>query len=152
MNARGIVGTLLAAAMLAACGGDGPSGPGSAGFSARIDGENWSAQGAHALRQQGVVGVAGWRGNTTINMAWVDNGPGTYLINGNSGTAGYLTIGQDGWVATGNSGTSGTITVTTITETRMVGTFEFTATGATGNASGPRQVTQGAFDVAFQTF
>jgi hypothetical protein len=135
---------------VAGCGGnDGPAGPGGgAGMSARVDGQTWTASFAHGLRDQGgtVLGVAGQGGGMQINFAFADNGIGTYTI-GADGNA-FLTQGQDGWTA-GGAGGSGAVTITTLTDTRIAGTFAFTAVAVTGGASGTREVTQGTFDVEF---
>jgi hypothetical protein len=149
--AQWIIGAILLVPLAACGGGDDPAGPGGggAGMSARVDGQSWTATFAHGVRDQAsvVVGAAGQGAGTQINFALVSKGTGTYPL-GPAGDAAYLTQGGNGWV-TGASGGSGSVTLTTLTDTRIAGTFEFTAVPVTGGASGTRTITQGSFDVEF---
>ena len=47
------------------------------------------------------------------------------------------------------TGGSGTLTVTAIDATHVAGTFAFTAVAGGGGSGGPRQVTNGQFDIKF---
>lgn len=86
--------------------------------------------------------------------------PGTYPLDpASQGTGGgYSGIAQvvrapSLWYSNLREGTaagSGTITFTTVTATRLAGTFQFTALAVTSNATADRQtmtVTSGAFDI-----
>lgn len=154
---------ILLTLFLAACGGGdnptGPEGPGgnqggasNGSFTAEIDGTGWSATIiTPAIAQPGgtVSAIGGSNGAYTIAFAWVDQGPGTYVIGQSVGLNANLTAGGSVWVT--NSGTgAGRLVVTTRTSSRIAGTFEFTMAAAPGSAAtGSRSVTKGTFDVSF---
>lgn len=74
--------------------------------------------------------------------------PGTVSGQFNQATAIWNTLPGAGAAAG-----SGTLTVTTLTDTRIAGTFDFTANAASSNPADARQpttVTQGRFDVALR--
>jgi hypothetical protein len=50
---------------------------------------------------------------------------------------------------TGLTGGSGTLTITSLTTTRIAGSFTFTANAAGGSATGTQSVTSGTFDAGF---
>src|SRR4029079_16671896 len=71
--------------------------------------------------------------NVTRTLGYL-SGPGTYPLGVNQGTtaggSGAVTIQQGGVLGLWNtvcSGSAGTITITSLTSTRMTGTFQFTA-------------------------
>ena len=156
-RAMSVTKLLVVLAMLGAtaCGDDDPSGPGAGDgdLSATIDGDDWEANlAAVATRTNNVIGIGAGDtgGNRSIGIGFIDAGTGTYPINGTTPTNAILIEGQQTWAASAGVGGSGTITITTLTATRVAGTFSFTAvpnagTGATGN----RVVTNGEFDVEF---
>lgn len=147
-------GVWTAAAVLAAsCGGGSgtPTGPGNGSMTAQVDGTAWRAsQGVAATRAAGFVGVGGSASDaSTISFAFPDTGPGSFTVASPNGTnATYVKSGQ-GWTAAFGGGGSGTITVTTLTASRVAGTFSFTAPGVVGGASGNKTVTNGSFDISF---
>ncbi len=153
------IGTLVCAA----CGGDGggSTGPGGGGngqfrFTAKIDGANWvSTAGVEAVgvpvTLPGLFALTGTQlgtgGQTIVITLYNIPGPGTYpLGTGVSVPGGNALISSPtggGW-RTPQSGADGTITITTLTATRMEGTFSFTAVAFTGNATGTKTVTDGS--------
>jgi hypothetical protein len=137
-------------------------------MTATIDGQAWSASatpGLMAAIQFGPVtggylifgneatssGASGNNLSLTVNNI---TGPGTYPL----GVDGVSVIGGFAGIAASNggvwvtpiSGAAGTITITALTTTHIAGTFEFTAIGSGGGATGTRAVTNGAFDIPFQ--
>ncbi len=155
-----LFGAILILGLTAACGGDGPTGPGgdtlaNGSFSARVDGSSFSAVAATVVASNtGQAGTilavgAGTSAGNSLGFAWIDSGPGTYAIN--QSTAANATYTESGriWSAQfGNQG-SGSIVVTTRTATRVAGTFSFVMVAAGGGASGNKTITQGAFDLTF---
>ena len=143
-------------ALLAACGGDGGSGPdgGDADFSATIDGADWTAASqstAVATGQNGTFTIVGGSAGSTpraITMTLYNIGAaGTYPFG-----VGPTVAGGIGSVSTGSSsystplnGAAGTVTITTLTASRIAGTFAFTA----GTDPVLRNVTGGHFDLPF---
>jgi hypothetical protein len=160
-------GLALAALMLAACGGDsndddggggGGGGGGSGPFTAVVDGEAWAADDITIAAQTvpsvpGGFVITGSRVRSATDVASIGlslynvTGAGTYPLGvlpsvfGGIGTYGEAT---GAWV-TPFTGASGTVTLTTLTATRIVGTFAFTATDNTGGPS--RAITSGRFDL-----
>jgi hypothetical protein len=149
-----LIATVVAAA---ACGSDstGPDpdpNPTNGSMSARIDGVQWTANvGIHAVRASGAIGLAGSDGQMIVALGFVGDAPGVHQIGGASGANGSITTGAGTqmWNAVANI-CGGTITVTTLNDTRVAGTFSFTAPAVpTSQATGERVVTQGAFDIRF---
>jgi hypothetical protein len=147
-------GFWTAAAVLAtSCGGGGetPTGPGTGSLTAQVDGAAWRAsRGVAATRAAGFIGVGGTASDaSSISFAFPDTGPGTFAVASSNGTNGsYVKSGQ-GWTAAFGNGGSGTITVTTLTTSRVAGTFSFVAPGISGGAAGNKTVTNGSFDISF---
>jgi hypothetical protein len=159
VRAMGAAAVVLAAA---ACGGDtaGPGNPsGDAAFTARIDGTAWETPATGLV----VTGNSNPPGSMTIVGTNLQNpattlmlilsripGPGTYPlgINVQTSTGGVanVTRGSTGW-STPLSGAAGTVTITSITDTRVVGSFSFGADAVAGSAAGVT-VTNGQFNVA----
>lgn len=149
-----LFGAALLLGLTAACGGDGPTGPGgntliNGSFSARVDGSAFAATSATVLVNGNITSIgAGTAAGHGMGFAWVDAGPGTYTIDNLSPTNATYTIVGGGWVA-GVSGGSGAIVVTTRTANRVAGTFSFVMVPGAGSASGNKTITQGAFDLTF---
>ena len=156
---RAFVSALLVA--LTACGGDvGPTGPGGgpngSHFTARIDGAPWTSTSGSELSgvplsTPGLYSMTGFQvgGYLIVLVLYNIPGPGTYPLGvGPTVTGGYaqITDATGGWV-TPQSGEAGSVTITTLTASRMTGTFEFTAPAFTGTATGTRTVTDGSFDL-----
>jgi hypothetical protein len=93
------------------------------------------------------TGIAG-ASSTSITLTLYNiRGTGTYPLGMTPTTVGGIGIVTEnaaGW-STPLSGAAGTVTITTL-DTRIAGTFEFTASAAIGGATGDRQVTNGRFD------
>lgn len=144
--------------LLAACGGDGGSGPngGNANFTATIDGTAWTSAEASTNvtgAASGTFSIVGSEvsGNSAkyITMTLYNIGaPGTYPL-GVSGTVpgGIAVVGTSGTSAsfftTPLSGSAGSVTITDVSGTHIAGTFSFVA----GVAPTTRTVTQGSFDL-----
>jgi hypothetical protein len=80
-------------------------------------------------------------------------GTGTYPLGTGAGVSGGLGIYAEaggGW-GTPLSGDAGTITLSTLTDTRIAGTFSFTADVLSTGATGVRTITGGAFDLPLTT-
>jgi len=159
---------LLGLLVTTACGGsDEPTDPnspnppppgGSANFTASVDGQAWAsaanltnvtaAQSGTYIISGSVLAGASVRALTLTLM----NIPatGTYPLGTGAGVSGGTAIYAEsagGWL-TPLSGEAGTITITTLSATRIAGTFSFAATATSGGATGTRTVTNGAFDLA----
>jgi hypothetical protein len=154
--------TAFSVAAIVACGGDGGStGPdgqpnGEFRFTAKIDGAAWAStagveQFGVAVVVPGTYGITGMQlggaGYTIVFQLYNITGPGTYPLGVGvsvpGGSALISTVGG-GW-RTPQTGADGTISITTLTATRMEGTFNFTAVPFTGNVSGTKTVTDGSF-------
>lgn len=90
---------------------------------------------------------------TAISIHVLDvTGPGTYQLNPNFiGTFGQVAITSGTTVqlwTTALSPGNGSITVTTLSDTRVAGTFRFTAQAASEGATGQQSVTSGTFDIS----
>jgi hypothetical protein len=144
---------VVAGAVWLGCGGGDSTGPndqpGSHSMSATVDGSSWSAQAAAAQRSNGFVGVGASASDlSTISFAFPDH-TGTFQVASQDGTnASFISSGKS-WTAAFGTGGSGTISVTTLTATRVTGTFSFTAPALTGGATGNKTVTNGTFDIEF---
>jgi len=165
------------ALFIGACGGgDGGMGPddgndgdntGGSRMTATIDGQAWTASTGTGLISAvqfapltggyiifGTEAQATGQPGTALTFTINDIvGPGTYTL----GVDGVSVIGGFAAVTTASgatwttplSGAAGTITITALTTAHITGTFEFTATAASGGASGARAVTKGVFDAPF---
>jgi len=126
---------------------------GSAGsMSLTVDGSNWSATLAvQAISNSGVINITG--SDSNANQASVIlygvSTTGTYQVGpGNPSNQLRWTAGTDPintYQANGVIG-SGTVTITEITATKIVGTFQFTGYNT---AQQSKVITNGAFDVNF---
>ena len=144
-----------------ACGGGDSTGPDGGGngqfrFTAKIDGANWastagvetvgvpvSMPGLFALTGSQLGGSA----QTIVITLYNIPGLGTYPLGTGVSVPGgnaLISTAAGGW-RTPQTGADGTITITTLTATRMEGTFSFTAVAFTGGATGTKTVTDGSF-------
>jgi hypothetical protein len=162
----------LAATLTAlGCGGGddngNPTGPQACGatngtMTAQINGASWCAAGTITVsrQQNNYIGVAGtgFSGNTAYAFVIsIGNatGPGTHSFTIAAGSDGSsLIIGSSttggsaaGW-GTSFGGGSGSVTITTLTATRIAGTFTATAVPSSGSASN-LVITSGQFDVTY---
>jgi hypothetical protein len=157
---------------LAACGksptspgpGNGGGGSSTAGsFSGVLNGEAWASGATLAFAQTdlpgrmtlvGVGPIGGRTGTLTITLGFI-TGTGTfplgvnYLSNGGGGAL-FAESPQSATWTTLLDGASGTITVTSVTASRIAGTFQFTAAPGTGT-SGTKTAANGLFDLPFRT-
>jgi len=162
-----VLGTLT---LITGCGGgsptDGGNGGGDAPFTASINGQAWTAD--ELTLQVTLAGSVDFPGSLTISGTQVQSGSnyrsvilalgfipgtGTFPLGVNQGT----TPGGSGSVvvvagssftnyATPFSGNAGSVTVTSLTGSRMAGTFTFTAPPSLG-AGASASVTNGEFDI-----
>jgi hypothetical protein len=159
---------------LAACGGGGSATTGpnvgttNGTFTATIDGQAWvsntnqTAGGSSAANAiPGTVTLIGTKtvsatSYTTITLALgYLSGPGTYPLGVNAGTtaggSGIVFAVQGTSIGTWSTnliGNAGTVTITSLTSTRIVGTFQFTAPPQSfTTTTGTRNVASGAFDL-----
>ncbi|MBL0177861.1 MAG: hypothetical protein IPP98_01880 [Gemmatimonadetes bacterium] len=155
----------LSLAILTACGGGSPTGPGGGGngtdkVTASIDGQAFTGATIQAnpvstvpgsLAFQATQVVGGAARSIAMYLAFIP-GPGTYPLGMNIGTSpgGTVTLvnGVNGFT-TPLSGAAGSVTITSLTATRVAGTFTFTATATLGTAT--TTVTNGVFDVPLST-
>jgi S-layer protein len=166
MATRRLIAALTAVLTLG-CGGSstGPSGGGGGGggtsaMAAQIDGQSWTADPATA-GAQAVAGVPGGyviigtqvfssTNARTVSLSLYNiGGPGTYALGVLPMVIGGIaTIGESNaaWL-TPLDGLAGTVTITTLSATRIAGTFAFTANPGAGTAGGARTVTAGHFDL-----
>jgi hypothetical protein len=99
----------------------------------------------------GIYSISGVQSNGYIMVIGLFNisGPGTYPLGVGPlvpGGFGQVSNAAGGWV-TPQSGEAGSITITTLTSSRITGTFNFVATALTGTATGTRTITNGSFDL-----
>lgn len=151
--------TALAASLIACGGESGPNGGGDGFMRATINGESWESDGVFVdqgvlAQSPGVFVLSGGEvsgseaRSVTLTLAAIP-GPGTYPLGVGGTVRGGIGIVADagaGWV-TPLSGDAGTITITSLSATRIKGTFSFAAAASTGGATGTRTVTQGEFDL-----
>ena len=155
--------TLVPLLALSACGGGSDGGTTSPGgntsgfhFTAKIDGAAWASLNPSLISANQVLPgeytLGGFDASSTnINFSMYNiRGPGTYPIGVGPQVPGASVIIANssgaGW-ATPQSGADGTLTITSLSTTEMVGTFNFSATPLSGGATGTKTVTSGDFDV-----
>ncbi len=161
---RAGMGMTAVAVLWVACGGGsgnnaGGGGGGSGAMTASIEGQSFSAdQSSSALASTSATvsvytltgsHVSGQTYQTLVVSLYNITGPGTYPLGVNSSNFGGIgTFGenQGAWVTPLN-GTAGTIIVSSLTSSRIAGTFNFTGSEL-ANPSATRTVSNGAFDLA----
>jgi hypothetical protein len=131
--------------------------PDSAAFTATIDGTAWRAagtQGAIQVTRAGQFIVIAGSSTDLVAVSFtlpLVSQPGTHSLVPPGPYHGQVMTHPGGrtWLSS-LAGGSGSVTVTTITESRIAGTFQFHAIAVQGTpASGTRQVTNGRFDLSF---
>jgi hypothetical protein len=157
--------------LVAACGGgttgpdddnndnddDNNNGTPSSVLSATIDGQAWSSPAGSATAiqfapQSGGYIITGIGTGVVASMTFTINlitRAGTYPlgVDGVSVQGGFAGVTGGGTWLTPISGAAGTITITTLTTTRIAGTFSYSAIPSGGGATGTRTVTNGQFDL-----
>jgi hypothetical protein len=145
-------------AVLTGCGGeDPPTSPAgnnvpNGTFTALIDGIGYRpviavvsiTEQAMQITTTNVLGVS------TFSISMLGTGVGTYVIGPNTAhSAVHGFPNGSAWLANQAVGT-GTISVTTFSESRIAGTFEFMMAAAPGNSVlAPKRVTLGIFDLTY---
>jgi len=99
----------------------------------------------------GIIQIQGFANSTAILITLYNiDEPGTYALGMGGTNVGGVAQVTDlvprGW-STPLSGAAGSITLSTLTASRIAGTFAFTADSILGTATGSRAVTQGQFDL-----
>jgi len=127
-----------------------PGAPESGTMTATIDGVSWSAIQVQGIRSGSVVSIAGSDAlPLAVGFAVQNTGPGTYEIGpGQITSANVIESSTSTWTAGSAQGT-GFVTLTTVTNNRAIGTFEFVAELAQGTGAQTRTVTNGVFDVTY---
>jgi hypothetical protein len=115
-------------------------------MSAKLDGVQWNATATvRATNNNGIIGVAGTDASfQTLTFALAARLPGSYNIGLVNAANAELTSAASVWTAAGNIG-GGVITITSLTATEIVGTFNFTL--MKGGVA--KNVTDGRFDIKF---
>jgi len=152
--------SLTLVCLVLGCGGGG------AGFTATVNGKAWAAEPVGATARGGggpggivVIGsqtAGGLVTGLTLNLHAI-TGPGTFALGvgpdifGGTGSVGEAPPGTGAgnhW-ATALDGLGGRITITTLSATRLVATFQYTAVAdeKTPGATGMRAVTDGKIDL-----
>ncbi len=153
-------GALLVAVAACSSGTTDPVGggidPALPNLTAKIDGVQWQATLAVTVQNQapGLYSITGFRSTGTNAYTMVLSltnikGPGTYALGVGvqiPGGTGLLSLAPSGGWSSALNGASGEIVITTLTATRMVATFRFTATPQAGS-TGSREVTEGKIDL-----
>ena len=153
-----LVSSLLLVAM--SCLGSDSTGPSTQNglsngtFSASINGSSWSAVGRVAVVRTVVnsLGMAGVSPAYGITLSLQNaTAPGSFVVNSDLTIGSVAIVGNTAgavW-ATNVAGGTGTVTITTLTSTRVAGTFSFDAVALPGAGSGTLHVTGGTFDVTY---
>jgi hypothetical protein len=167
MTRRALAGAVCGLVLIACGSGTTPTGPGPGGttgaMTAKVDGQSWAspllntsvATVATAPGQYVMTGLQTSGGTAqaiTLTLLGVP-GVGTYPLgvgSGVSGGNGVYAQGNAGWI-TSLSGDQGTITLTTLSATRIAGTFSFVADLASGVGTGVKTITNGSFDLPITT-
>ena len=151
------------AALLLVAGCSDPGSPGGGGgnggtFSAVINGQAWNPAPFTISGRASAGGQFTFSGATAAGVAlsltfYHIGAPGTYPL-GVGGTvpggSAALSIPPAAWW-TALSGNSGSVVVSTVTPSRIAGTFSFAAKPLSAGATGEKTVTQGQFDISFDT-
>lgn len=149
---------LLLAAM--SCGGSSTSGPSTSipllngTYAATINGSAWSAEGRVAVTHgpSNSLIMAGASLAHSLSFTLVNaTAPGTYSLVYTTTTLpsfAILTSAGSAWT-TNTTGGTGTVVVTTLTSSRVAGTFTFDAPPSPGQGTTTAHVTSGAFDVTY---
>lgn len=163
---RIFISLLLLSFLAAGCGDDDePTGPGAGNkMSANINGQFWeSDQSAititsdSASASQGTMIISGTKlsagnKNITLELSFI-SGPGTYPLGvsvlTNAGGRGLYSDPPNSWL-TPMTGEAGTVTISTRTDTRIVGTFSFDADEFPGSPPSTVRVTNGKFDITVE--
>ncbi len=162
-----LVATFCGLGLIGCGSGTTPTDPGPGGntgaMTAKVDGQSWAspllttsvATVATAPGQYVMTGLQSSGGSAqTITLSLLGiPGVGTYPMgvgSGVSGGNGIYAQGNAGWI-TSLSGDQGTITLTTLTATRIAGTFSFIADLASGVGTGVKTISNGTFDLPITT-
>lgn len=155
---RGFVSSLLFAVVVTACSdSSGPANNGGSNFTARINGQQWSS-GPGGVSTNGVIyvlpgtySITGAQvGGYVLSIALYNIGKtGSYPLGVGPQIAGgtMLVSGATGGWTTALTGAAGAIHITTLTATRIAGTFSASLTPTSGASSGVLSVSEGQFDL-----
>ena len=128
--------------------GPNPGGTGAGLMSATIDGSPWTAIAVTTSLVSGGRIISGSDVARSVAITFVASGTGPQQTGSTSIVSCIIIIGSQSWQAGLSKGGTGNVTITTLTATRAVGTFVFTAPGSTASTTpATRVVTSGTFDV-----
>lgn len=150
---RRFLGIVAIAVSTAACGLPfWPGGSEEGKFEWTVDGRSVEASdnGTGALRGGGSVFLSGINcgGNEGIAITALDTVfVGTHPVGGNFNISGNYTEDNESWEANSRVG-SGSLSVSSLSQTRMSGSFDFEMVPAGSSGGGTRSV-RGSFDVVF---
>jgi hypothetical protein len=139
--------------LLAACGGDERdttiTEAGTPGMRATVDGAAWTSTVAPStVTNNQLLILNGSDGTTRITIGVSPAiAPRSFALLAGGGSSAIVGRDSAAW-STNAPGGSGTVRITSITPTRVAGTFSFVAPAAGGGATGTRRVAGGTFDVA----
>ena len=151
---------VVAPLVLCACSHDSPSEPASVpnlvtngSFSAAIDGAGWSAVGNVSVVRgddQITVSAVSTTYNVMLNLANA-TAVGDYPMTTPSifGSSAQLMNASAARWTTGGIDATGLVTITTLTASRIAGTFAFAGLPVTSGATSLVHVTRGTFDVTY---
>jgi hypothetical protein len=146
---------ILCLALTAACGSssNGPADPGSGlangSFAATVDGTSFVSTGAAVQEVGNTIAVAGTNAaGHTLTLTWIKNGTGTLSAALQGGVVATYTFGNNAWIAGHGSGT-GTTVVTTLSGSRVAGTFNFDLVAVSAGTVGGKTISNGSFDLAY---
>jgi Family of unknown function (DUF6252) len=119
-------------------------------ISALVDGAPWrGAVTARAANTGGFLSLTGQDTDTRLITMALPASVGVHSLAFGSSANAFMTIGGQQWV-TATPGGTGSVTITTLTSTRVTGTFTMGMQPALTNPGArPSQVTNGVFDLAF---
>ena len=143
-----------------ACHHDSPSEPASVpnlvtngSFSAAIEGTGWSAMGNVTVdkREDNVtVRAVSTTYNITLNLGHATTvGDYPLIVTPILGPSASVMDASGARWSTGAIGATGLVTITTLTGSRIAGTFAFAGLSLAGGAASLMHVTRGAFDVTY---
>lgn len=150
----------LITVMMVGCGGDGttdptppppppPPPPSASPMTAVINGEPFEAEFVTINRSFGQILINGaGLPQRAIGFQVPDVGTGTWNFAVGTNASAGVTIGSAAWIAGADIG-SGTITVTTSTDHRIAGTFEFSVVAQGAWSPQVMAITDGKFDKEF---
>jgi hypothetical protein len=139
------------AATVLACSDNGAGPNGNGTITAKIDGVSWNASAeVQATYIAYVLAIGGLDSQARTVVLSIPSvmGTGTFALTAGQPAFATVTFGAQTWSSALTGGT-GSVTISTLTGSHAIGTFNFTAPANTGGATGTKVVTSGTFDVRY---